>query len=168
MQSSLNFAFANSMIALDLETFQQSREGGNVTGVLFLELHDGAFPGKGWSDFPVIILGWWADALLQLEMPARREVQWRFMDGPHGATLTKAVGDASTGAFELPQVHSSLLEAAQSVVAHCEQRGLLSRDLDRLRDDVERLKANQAVPRKGASRSAQVRIRPSVAAGSRR
>jgi hypothetical protein len=50
--------FANHMIVLDLQTFEQSREGGNVTGVIFLELQDGAFPGKGWSDFPVIILGW--------------------------------------------------------------------------------------------------------------
>jgi len=36
-------AFAKSMIALDLQTFRQSRKGGNVTGVIFLKLHDGAF-----------------------------------------------------------------------------------------------------------------------------
>jgi hypothetical protein len=142
---------ANSMIALDLQTFQQSREGGNVTGVIFLELHDGAFPGRGWSDFPVIILGWWADAWLQLEVPTRREVQWRFMDGPHGVTLTRVAGAASTGAFELPQVHSSLLEAAERVVAHCDQYRMLSRDLDLMRDNVERLRANQTVQRTGVT-----------------
>jgi len=131
------------MIALDLQTFQQSREGANVTGVIFLELHDGAFPGRGWSDFPVIILGWWADALAQLEVPARREVQWRFMDGPHGVTLIKGGVAASPGAFELSQVHSSLLEAAERVVAHCDQQRMFSRDLETLRDNLQRLKANQ-------------------------
>jgi len=34
------------MITLDLQTFEQNSEGGNVTGVIFLELHDGAFPGR--------------------------------------------------------------------------------------------------------------------------
>lgn len=131
------------MIALDLQTFQQAREGGNMTGVIFLELPDGAFPGTGWSDFPVIILGWWANALVQLEVPTRREVQWRFMDGPHSVTLTKEGVAASTGAFELFQVHSSLLEAAERVVAHCDQNRMFSRDLETLRENLQRLKANQ-------------------------
>ena len=156
------------MITLDLQTFQQHREGGNVTGVIFLELHDGAFPGRGWSDFPVIILGWWADALLQLEAPTRREVQWLFMDGPHYVTLTKTAGTVSASAFELPQVHRSLLEAAQHVVTHCDQYRMFSRDLETLRDNLHRLKANQTVQRTGASRSAHTEIRLSVAAGSRR
>jgi len=55
------------------------------------------------------------------------------------------------------QVHSSLLEAADRVVAYCEQHGLLSRDLDSLRDSVARLKANQPVQRTGASRSLRLR-----------
>ena len=133
----------HSMIALDLQTFRQSREGDNVTGVIFLELHDGAFPAKGWSDFPVIILGWWIDAWLQLEVPARREVQWRFMDGPHVVTLAKVTGDASTGTFEFSQVRSSLLPAAEFVVAHCDEHKLFSRDLETLRENVQRLKANK-------------------------
>ncbi len=160
--------FGKGMITVDLQTFHQSREGGNVTGVIFLELQDGAFPASGWSDFPVIILGWWADALLQLEVPERREVQWLFMDGPHSVILTKTVGDISAGAFELSQVHGSLREAAQRVVTYCDQRRFLSKDLDSLRDSVARIKANQAVQRTGASRSAHIEIRPSVAADSRR
>ena len=100
------------MIALDPQTFQQSREGGNVTGVIFLRLEVGDFPEKNWSDFPVIILCWWIDAWLQLETPTRREVQWRFMDGPHSVTLTKVAGTPSTGAFEYLKVQDSLLKAA--------------------------------------------------------
>jgi len=156
------------MIALDLQTFQQSREGGNVTGVIFLELYDGAFPGRGWSDFPVIILGWWADALLQLEVPKRRAVQWQFMDGPHGVTLSKVAGGASTDAFEFRLVHSALLQAVERVIVHCDGQKMFSRDLETLRDNLQRLKANQTVQRAGTSRSTHFEIRPSVAAGSRR
>jgi len=131
-------------------------------------LHEGAFPGRGWSDFPVIILGWWADALFQLEGPTRREVQWLFMDGPHYVSLTKTVGDGPAGAFDLPQVHCCLLEAARRVVTHCDKYRMFSRDLETLRDNLQRLRVNQAVQRTGASRSAHSKIRLSVTAGSRR
>ena len=130
--------FANSIIALDLQTFHRSRQSGNVTGVIYLELEGAAYPERGWSDFPVIILGWWAEAWLQLEMPTRREVQWRFMDGPHTARLIKVPG----ARLHSPQVYTSLLEAGERVVAHCEQNGMISRDLELLRDNVRRLKAN--------------------------
>ena len=161
-------SFAKSMIAVDLQTFRQRREGANVTGVVFLELQDELFPEKGWSDFPVIILGWWTEAWLQLQVSTRREVQWRFMDGPYAVTVTKTEGAASAGAFEFSQVRSSLLEAGERVVAHCHQYGMLSKDLDFLRAHVQLLKANQTVQRAEASRSAYVEIRPSVAAGSSR
>jgi len=126
------------MIALEPQTFRQSRQSGNVTGVIFLELEGSAFPERGWSDFPVIILCWWTDAWLQLEVPTRREVQWRFMDGPHAATLTKAEG----GTVRSTQVYTSLLEAGERVIAHCDQNGMTSRDLELLRGNVSRLKAN--------------------------
>lgn len=156
------------MIALDLQTFQQSRKSGNVAGVIYVELESGAFPETGWSDFPVIILSWWAEALAQLERPTRREVQWRFMDGPHSLTLTKVSGDGPSKAVAFAQVRDSLLEAAERVVSYCKEHRMLSKDLDTLRVNVGRLKANQTVQRTGASRSVHVEIRPSVAAGFRR
>lgn len=127
------------MIALDLQTFHQSRQSDNVTGVIYLELESGAFPQRGWSDFPVIILGWWVDAWIQLQIPTKREVLWRFMDGPYAATLIK-VPEAGLRAS---QVHSSLLEAAERVAVHCEQNRMVSSDLELLRGSVSRLKANQ-------------------------
>jgi hypothetical protein len=156
------------MIALDLQTFQQSRESGNVTGVIYVELESGAFPEVGWSDFPVIILSWWAEALLQLAMRTRRKVLWLFMDGPHSLVLTKVTGAVPTCALEFKQVESDLLEAAQRVIAYCEQHKMFGADLKTLRENVQRLKANQTVQRTVASRSAHIEIRPSVAAGSRR
>src|SRR5512143_2687887 len=106
------FRFPCSMIALDLQTFRQSRTSDSVTGVIYVELDSGAFPEISWSDFPVIILTWWAEELRDLETPARREVQWQFMDGPHSLTLTKETGPVPVGALTFGQVESRLLEAA--------------------------------------------------------
>ena len=130
------------MITLDLQTFRQGREDGNVTGVIYIELASGAFPERGWSDFPVIVLGWWAEALCQLEVPTRREVLWRFMDGPHRLTLTKVDGDISSDALALAELQSSLLGAAERVVIYCEEHKMFSKDLETLRMNVGRLKAN--------------------------
>src|ERR1043166_5263640 len=109
------------MITLDLPTFRQNSQNGNVTGVIYVELESGAFPAKGWSDFPVIILGWWTEALLQLEVPARREVKWRFMDGPKALTLTKVEGAIPSDAVAFERVQSSLCDAAERVISYCEQ-----------------------------------------------
>jgi len=158
--------FASRMIVVDLQTFQQGRASGIVTGVICVELESGAFPDAGWSDFPVIILSWWVEALFQLETPTRLEVLWRFMDGPQGLTLTKVTGDTGEPTFE--QVERYLLEAAQRVVSHCEQHKMLNRDLEMLRVNAGRLAVNQAAQRTGASRSAHIEIRPSLATGSGR
>jgi len=150
------------MIALDLQTFQQSREGGNVIGVIYVDLESGAFPEAGWSDFPVIILCRWAEALMQLETPMRREVIWQFMDGPHSLALTKVTGTAPSGSLIFEQLESDLLAAAQCVVSHCERRNLLSNDLNELQMWAGRLRLNKTMQRPEASRLARIEIRPSV------
>jgi len=156
------------MIVLDLQTFRQSRENGNVTGVIFLKLPGGEFPEQGWSDFPVIVLGWWTQAFLELEVLTRREVQWRFMDGPYTATLAGIQRGDSTGGFGYQEVRGALLDTAERVIAQCEQHKMYGTDLETLRGNVRQLKANKTVQRTGASRFAQIEIQTSVAAGSRR
>lgn len=153
------------MLTLELKTFHQSREGANVTGVIYVELESGAFPAKGWSDFPVILLSWWTEALLQLEVPARREVQWRFMGGMHNLTLTKAEKAPAHGAVELARVKSSLCEAAESVVSYCEEHKLVTKDWETLRANLERLRSKTPAPRKGTGRATHIEIRPSIQVG---
>ena len=131
------------MIAVDLQTFQQSRPNGNVTGVIYLELESGQFLERGWSDFPVVILGWWTEAFLQLEINNRRDVQWRFMDGPYSATLTPIQSAGSTSAFDYKELRKSLLDAAERAVAHCEQHKMFSRDLEKLRDNIQGLSSTR-------------------------
>ena len=154
------------MITLDLQTFQQCRQGGSITGVIYIELETEAYPETGWSDFPVIILSGWAEALM--EMPARREVLWRFMDGPHRLTLTRVAGGGSPGALTYELLETRLLEAMQRVVAYCDSRAMAAPDLEVLRANLLRLQANQTVQGTTASRSAPILMRPSGVADSRR
>lgn len=116
-----------------------------MTGVIFLYVEGEAYPEKDWLDFPVIILGWWADALLQLEDPTRHKVKWQFMDGPFGLNINKAADEFSVGIFDLADLHRILIDALENVVTHCDQQGLQSKDLDLLKDRTTRLKASHPV-----------------------
>lgn len=56
---------------------------GKITGEIFFH-HDGiCFPEEKWSDFPEIILNWWADEILALLDERSDKAILRFMDGPY-------------------------------------------------------------------------------------
>lgn len=62
----------------------------NVVGPIYFRFGDVAFPEEGWSDFPLVIIGWWMNDLGRMWQKAR-EVNLVFMDGsPYiRATLQK-------------------------------------------------------------------------------
>ncbi len=55
---------------------------GTILGVIYLDLDTRAFPDAQWSDFPVVILAWWIDAVGPLLSGPTRSTELRFMDGP--------------------------------------------------------------------------------------
>jgi hypothetical protein len=67
-------------VTLDPATLSRSRRG-SITGVLFVVSDGTVFPEQGWSDFPVVVLGWWARAVCEV-MDGAREGVCQFMDGP--------------------------------------------------------------------------------------
>lgn len=66
----------------DLATLHQSAHG-SITGNLEARIGEFVFPGPGWSDFVVIVLGWW------LEDRGEQSVELRFMDGPYLMYVTR-------------------------------------------------------------------------------
>ena len=60
-----------------------------ITGTLFVELGGNAFPDAGWSDFPVVVLGWWVRAALALQRTGA-PTSFMFMDGPFELELRRA------------------------------------------------------------------------------
>jgi|SRR5215831_2361335 len=113
----------------------------NITGEIWLQLGSFSFPSQFWSDFPVIILSWWLDALLSLRSVGNAE--FLFMDGPHSFQIGRNVGNFVLRCLDDPRgeaqcVHETLVNvdelssqitnAASMVVRECRVRGWLTAD----------------------------------------
>ena len=70
----------------DVETLRRSTKG-SITGRLYVELGTFVFPDRGWSDFVVVILSWWLEALYGL-VDGNRTAELGFMDGPYAIGVT--------------------------------------------------------------------------------
>jgi hypothetical protein len=55
---------------------------GNLIGNIWLEVGDKVFPSENWSDFPVIIVGWWLENFLSITPNKSGSEVFMFMDGP--------------------------------------------------------------------------------------
>jgi hypothetical protein len=69
-------------IYADESTLERSAIGG-ITGLIFLRGPNGAFPDEQWTDFSVVILGWWIEGLRLIANNQRHSFQGMFMDGPY-------------------------------------------------------------------------------------
>src|SRR3989442_7692954 len=131
---------SNVFVRVNLASLQKRL---NITGEIWLQLGDFDFPSESWSDFPVIILSWWLDALDGLLSRSNRTSEFLFMDGPysfkiardndecflqcirdpHGANESLWQGAVNPDNL-LAQIHS----AASNVVEQCRRAGWITRD----------------------------------------
>lgn len=58
-----------------------------------VELDGSAFPTADWRDFGIVILGWWAEALVALDAGDCTAATLRFMDGPYELSAGRATRD---------------------------------------------------------------------------
>ena len=131
-------------------SFDRSRSGA-ITGPIWLRHsgrngHVGDFPEAGWIDFPVVILGWWLEALGALECGT---IECSFMDGPFEFTVSdfnntlarvRCFGrgieaKVPVADFQAPvsMLRASLRSAAVSALAECDRRKWTSPDVEQLR-----------------------------------
>lgn len=64
------------------ENFEQGRSG-LISGEIFIQQNSSYFPEKGWTDFVVIILGWWVNSFLNYVKDDLKKFEFSFMDGPY-------------------------------------------------------------------------------------
>lgn len=122
-------------------------KGGNITGEIWLEVAGFEFPGRHWSDFPVIILGWWLDALFALWSGRRSRGECLFMDGSYSFEVSKegdsfvlrCFGDTHSakerewgGVIDLPGLLRQTLDAASTITEECRRRGWATSDTEAL------------------------------------
>ena len=123
------------------------RPQGPVTAGIWLVTGDTEFPMVGWSDFAVVILGWWMAALLRLLRNESRTERVHFMDGPYAVEISRtALGtlhfrmlagrsgghQVATGEAEIRKFICELTAQSQKLLDECKVHGWWSADADEL------------------------------------
>jgi hypothetical protein len=140
------------LIKLRTSNFEKSRL---VAGPIWLVSDKEEFPSQGWYDYPVVILGWWLEAVVSLMGKKRGIAECLFMDGPYKFEIEARgadnwfitfITDRPNGVVRLPQndvapkvVVSEILKASRIVADLCRQRNWESRDMTTLEGHIEKV-----------------------------
>lgn len=124
---------ADIRVVVETATVRAGR--GPHTGAIWFVIGDKeAFPGPGWSDFIVVVLGWWLASILRMLSGEAHAEQFLFMEGPYLVQLSRASGSLckfsacerrgglrvlSEVQVDLERLAESLLLAAQVVMSAC-------------------------------------------------
>jgi hypothetical protein len=94
MQSSMNYGGpmgTNISLVTDASALEIRQHGPAIAGICLIT-ESGTFPQVGWSDFVVVLLGWWSGALLKVLHNEHEQVRVHFMDGPYAVDLSRSAG----------------------------------------------------------------------------
>ncbi|MGA7411101.1 MAG: hypothetical protein WBW33_11485, partial [Bryobacteraceae bacterium] len=128
---------------VDSGTLEVRPHGPAIAGI-WLITEGGGFPSAGWSDFVVVILGWWANALLTtIHSNGVRRVRVPFMDGPYAVDVAMSSGmlhftlisrdrEVGTGDAALNSFLSALILTITQVLHACRSLEWWSADADTL------------------------------------
>ncbi len=143
-------------VAVAPELLDRSTAGG-ITGLLAVRLGSTWLPERTWSDFPVVVLGWWMRECAGLASGGTG--RFRFMDGPlqfnanaigggrvelesedqHGNNVRRVVH----ATVPVSHVRAFVLRAAAQILDACKRNRWSGRDVDELRSLVESAVAEQ-------------------------
>lgn len=138
-------------VALNLDQLAKDRL---VFGPIWLQVDSTNFPGFGWTDFPVVILGFWLVNIQPLLLGRVEDCECPFMDGPYhfrlevsGSSNWKlSMFDRSSEAPLAVSILASrvvvnqLIKAAEILLLKCEENGWLDQDAAALKDSVVQVK----------------------------
>jgi hypothetical protein len=124
-------------------TSLEARTGASATANLWLEIDGREFPCRGWNDFVVVVLAWWARALLRLFRGTSEKERVNFMDGPYAVEVSGPSSDTfwfraiegvernhetASGGAPAVEFAVSLIVQGREVLEACKQRGWWSSD----------------------------------------
>jgi hypothetical protein len=131
---------------------------GSVVAGLVLRLGQTTFPGgEDWTDFAVVVLSWWAEAVLRLQREDTASEAVNFMEGPHLVRLTRVAAgswhvELVTGPYsQNPQVVAesnspigpliqSVIHSSDDILRACKEGGWENDDSARLMALVDQLR----------------------------
>jgi hypothetical protein len=130
---------------------QSSSASRSITGIVYFDFGAVCFPAERWSDFAVVITGWWLEALHRMEKGIDREVELFFMDGPYHIVATRLTGNevklrcVERGRTELvrheevvqlPELREQVRNVTKEIAATCTRAGMQSSDLEKLKSQL--------------------------------
>ena len=128
-------------------------KSGRIVGEIVLVGSGWVYPMKGWSDFPVVVLGWWFTALQRVGSRIGASALCRFMDGPYAFRVTsvsqerwivECLNENGVGILHSEEANAEAFKrniegAATEVVQNCLRMGLNSPDVEHLRTFIRLL-----------------------------
>lgn len=131
-------------IVIAPDTWAARTPQSNVTGIIYLEVDGRSFPDSQWSDFPIIVLGWWLKGLADLAQGLSSSCEGLFMDGPFSFQIEqlspstlKLVQQTSeendSAVIDFHSFYASVLAAAEQAVQACQSRDWMNADLANLK-----------------------------------
>ncbi|MGZ3437999.1 MAG: hypothetical protein ACXVDD_00700 [Polyangia bacterium] len=144
----------NAEIKIDPFTSGRTAAGLVFAGV-GVRIGDFVFPDEKWTDFVIVILSWWAEAVMGLLHGSERTAELRFMEGPYVAELRAGGGPSWRVSFvedrlkrrvvyetdiERTSFAQSILAASNEALALCRSRSWWSIDADQLTATAESLR----------------------------
>jgi hypothetical protein len=128
---------------------------GNIFGQIWCEFGTLAFPQSHWTDFPIVVVCWWLEAIVGLVDGRKRTADLSFMDGPYmfhvfakrreswqaewverRAAATNVIHQFD---FTPDPFIRSLIACSDDLLQECSEKGWASADIDSVISQRERL-----------------------------
>lgn len=122
-----------------------SSQSGGLTGEVYFDFSGNHFPEEGWIDFPVVIIGWWLEALHS----ASDTYEFHFMDGPFFLRfrkkrvflLVEGVRRSTRGNkvillanIDRKRLRKVVEDCAKNAIQKCGEMGINNDDVEHLRE----------------------------------
>jgi hypothetical protein len=141
----------NIALLFDKDELHRSNRG-SITAPVYFSFEDYFFPGNRWSDFVVVVLGWWLQSLAKILEGRERTVEFDFMDGPVLIRVSKVTDDKLklecinqrsikevveyTCNVRSAVLRAELLKVARKVIDLCNENGWESDDTRLLKKEI--------------------------------
>jgi len=148
-------------VILDTNSIEFNQKSGSILGKVYFCIGNEFFPDKDWSDFVVVVLGWWVEEISKIEVGKTKTFTLNFMDGPFFATgyllgdnLVKIefVKERLCGndinhiaICDIKQLMMCILNAANDLVLELEKRALDNNDIARLKLLIKEAKVSNLI-----------------------
>ncbi len=153
MTSSTTIPSAPPTIVLHEDTFRQYTNG-TITGIVLWRINGKAFPDEAWNDFVIVVLGWWAGAIIRLLSGNSTKETMDLMDGPYSLICEGSIASIRCRFVDRRKDHDvvavwsgntvdlakQILTAGKTALRKCHQHNWIHPDIKNLEKEINTLR----------------------------